>query len=149
MFFLLSFLPLLSETEGMDLVFSRLIALYMPAISFPIAARRKRVCEFIYRLGLPPALVWGVLTTSFFGITSSTDNPVRKISSMNGWSKKKQPTSFNTKMKVYKEWAKKISPGERCQRSQGISNKTASSINAWQKRNTSFIYIFSDNILLN
>ena len=52
-------------------------------------------------------IAWGVLTTSFFGITVAPDSPVRKVSLMSWLVEKKAAYHIQHQDEVYKEWVKK------------------------------------------
>jgi V/A-type H+-transporting ATPase subunit I len=52
-------------------------------------------------------IVWGLLTTSFFGIEVSPKNPLTKLSLIHYLSEKKADYIFKEKDQVYQEWVKR------------------------------------------
>lgn len=53
-------------------------------------------------------IVWGTLTTSFFGISFGLDSPVRKVSLLNWLIEKKAAYHFAHKDDTYQEWVKRM-----------------------------------------
>lgn len=53
-------------------------------------------------------VVWGLLTTSFFGIKIGLDNPLRKVSAISWLVEKKAEYHIAAKDEVYKEWVSKF-----------------------------------------
>ncbi len=92
-------------------------------------------------------IAWGVLTTSFFGVTIAPDSVLRKVSMMSWLVEKKAAYHMQRKDDVYKEWVKKYPDLS------GVTDPTdflmkASSKNEQGKVSYDAYSKFSDNIML-
>jgi V/A-type H+/Na+-transporting ATPase subunit I len=83
-----------------------LIALYIRYKHQGLQNVKKRVLDLVTILAFC-CIAWGVMTTSFFGITFAPDNPIRKVSLMSWLVEKKVEYHIALKDDVYQEWVKK------------------------------------------
>lgn len=83
-----------------------LIAFYIRYKHSGLKDLKKRCLDLLTILGFG-CIVWGVLTTSFFGIDFAPDNPLRKTSMMTWLVEKKAEYHLNLKDEVYQEWVQK------------------------------------------
>ena len=83
-----------------------LVALYIRHKHSNLKNVKKRVLDLVTILAFS-CMAWGVLTTSFFGITVAPDNPIRKVSLMSWLVEKKVAYHIHAKDDVYQEWVKK------------------------------------------
>ncbi|HSX03280.1 MAG TPA: V-type ATP synthase subunit I [Rhabdochlamydiaceae bacterium] len=74
---------------------------------FPdMSGKAKRVFKIFVSLSIG-CIIWGILTTSFFGIAFKPDNPISKVSLIHYLAEKKADYLFREKDEVYEEWAKR------------------------------------------
>lgn len=106
----------------------------------------RRALDLLTILGFS-CIVWGVLTTSFFGIPIAPDNPLRKVSVMSWLVEKKAAYHLEHHDAVYDEWVKKIpdlanvkDPKEFLMKASTTNDKGHVSYDAYSK--------FTDNIML-
>ncbi len=122
------------------------IALYIRYKHSAIKGMKKRFLDLFTILGFS-CVVWGVLTTSFFGITIAPDNPIRHVSAMSWLAEKKAAYHVGRKDEVYQEWLKKVpelkdvtNMEEFLVKASSINNRGTISYDAYGK--------FSDNIMM-
>lgn len=104
-FFSLFFAMIIGD-GGYGLVFLA-IALYVRFKVKPEKKAGKRVLTLVTILCVS-CIGWGLLTTSFFGIPISFDNPIRKVSLMQWLAEKKAEYHIARQDDVWKEWVEKI-----------------------------------------
>ena len=104
LFFFALFFSMIIGDGGYGLVLL-LIALYIRYKHSKLHSYKKRALDLLTILGFA-CLAWGVLTTSFFGITVSPDNPIRKVSVMTWLVEKKAAYHMERKDAVYEDWVK-------------------------------------------
>lgn len=73
---------------------------YKPTRDLP-----KRIMKLSFILA-GACIVWGLMTTSFFGIPISLDSPLRKVSLITRLTEKKIAFEWETKDEAYQEWVK-------------------------------------------
>jgi V/A-type H+-transporting ATPase subunit I len=83
-----------------------LIALYIRYKHQGLRDVKKRVLDLMTILAFC-IIAWGVLTTSFFGITIAPDSPLRKVSVMSWLTEKKAAYTIQHKGEAYDELVKK------------------------------------------
>jgi V/A-type H+/Na+-transporting ATPase subunit I len=83
-----------------------LIAFYFRYKHSGLKNQKKRALDLLTILGFG-CIVWGVLTTSFFGINIAPDNPIRKASVMSWLVEKKTQYHIGRQDEVHAEWVKK------------------------------------------
>lgn len=83
-----------------------LIAFYIRYKHSGLKDQKKRALDLLTILGFG-CIVWGVLTTSFFGIDIAPDNPIRKASAMSWLVEKKAAYHIERQDEVHAEWTKK------------------------------------------
>ena len=86
-----------------------LIALYIRYKHSGLKNQKKRALNLLTILGFS-CLIWGLLSTSFFGIKFAPDSPIRKVSVITWLAEKKAEYHIEIKDGVYSEWIKKY-PG--------------------------------------
>lgn len=84
-----------------------LVALYIRYKHSSLHSWKKRALDLATILAFC-TVVWGVLTTSFFGISVAPDNPLRKVSPLNWAVKKKAEYHIAKQDDVYQYWVKKF-----------------------------------------
>lgn len=84
-----------------------LIALYIRYKHSGLHGGKRRALDLLTILGFS-CIVWGVLTTSFFGIEIAPDNPIRKVSAMTWLVEKKAAYHIERQDEVFAEWVKKF-----------------------------------------
>lgn len=84
-----------------------LVALYIRNKSSRVTKVGKRFFSLVAILCFS-VIAWGVLTTSFFGITIPPDSPLRKVSVMSWLVEKKVEYVVKHKDASYQEWVKKF-----------------------------------------
>lgn len=89
---------------GLILLLAALFARYKYG---KISATGQRTLKLTFFLAAA-VMVWGVLTTSFFGITVSPDNPVRKVSLLSWLVEKKTAYHFSANDDIAKSWIAKF-----------------------------------------
>lgn len=122
------------------------IALYVRYKHSKIRGMKKRVLDLFTILGFS-CIVWGVLTTSFFGISFAPDNPIRKVSLMSWLVEKKTEYHIEHHDEVYQEWVTKFP------KLQGVTDSKTFLMDAAKVNNNGkTVYEaydkFSDNIML-
>ena len=145
LFFFALFFSMIIGDGGYGLVLL-VIALYIRYKHSGLHSLKKRVLDLVTILGFS-CLVWGVLTTSFFGITIAPDNPLRKVSFMSWIVEKKAEYHMERKDNVYEEWVKKYpdlasakDPQEFLMKAAGKNSHGAMHYEAYSK--------FADNIMM-
>lgn len=123
-----------------------IIALYVRYKHSNLHGAKRRMLDLLTILGFS-CLVWGALTTSFFGITFAPDNPVRKVSAMTWLVEKKTAYHIQHKDDVYQEWVKKYPGVKDVKDPKEFLMKTAS-INKHGKLDYEAYNKFSDNIMM-
>ena len=106
LFFFALFFSMIIGDGGYGLVLL-LIALYIRYKHSGLKGFKKRALNLFTILAFG-CVAWGVLTTSFFGITIAPDNPVRRVSMMSWLVEKKTEYHIEHKDEVYREWVKKF-----------------------------------------
>lgn len=99
------FFAMIIGDAGYGLVFLA-SALYVKYKYKKFNALGSRVWKLVMILSFS-CLLWGLMATSFFGISFSMDSPIRKISLMNWLVEKKAAYHFERKDATYQEWIKK------------------------------------------
>lgn len=84
-----------------------LVALYIRSKSSKVTRVGRRFFNLVAILCFS-IIAWGVLTTSFFGITIPPDSPLRKVSVMSWLVEKKVEYIVKHKDASYQEWVKKF-----------------------------------------
>lgn len=82
-----------------------LVALYIRNKKTKMTKMGKRILDLVTILSFS-VIAWGVLTTSFFGMTIAPDNPVRKVSLMSWLVEKKVNYHIQQHDETYQEWIK-------------------------------------------
>jgi V/A-type H+-transporting ATPase subunit I len=101
LFFFAIFFAMIIADAGYGLIFLA-IGLFIKW-KFPrLQAAGKRFQKLIFILGAT-TVIWGVLTTSFFGMEIGVDSPYRKVSLLHYLAKKKAEYVIETKNDVYQE----------------------------------------------
>ncbi len=91
-------------------------------------------------------VIWGVLTTSFFGISLSMDNPLRKISLLQWMVEKKVDYIIQHHDEDWKEWVKKFPSLANVKDPQQFLHKAVQNVNG--KTENVLYNRFADNIML-
>jgi V/A-type H+-transporting ATPase subunit I len=73
---------------------------------YRVGATGKRILKLVTILGTA-CIVWGFLTTSFFGISFDIDNPIRKVSLVQWLAEKKAAYMMKHKDQEWQDWVKK------------------------------------------
>lgn len=102
LFFFAIFFSMIIGDGGYGLVLL-LAALYARMKSSSLTKTKMRFINLTMILG-GFCLVWGLLTTSFFGITFAPDSPIRKVSVLTWLAEKKAEYHFDLEDNVYQEW---------------------------------------------
>jgi len=123
-----------------------LIALYFRYKHSNLRGAKRRFLDLVSILGFS-CVVWGVLTTSFFGITIAPDNPVRHVSVMSWLVEKKAAYHIRQKDDVYEEWMQKYPAVKDVKDPTEFLLKTAD-INEFGKPSYEAYDRFADNILM-
>lgn len=123
-----------------------IIALYIRYKHSGLKGLKKRVLDLLTVLAFS-CIVWGVLTTSFFGIPISPDNPIRKVSVMTWLVEKKAEYHIKKQDEVFHEWVKKYPDLEHVKNPAEFLLK-ASSPGHNGSHNYEAFGKFSDNILM-
>lgn len=123
-----------------------LIALYIRYKHSDLRSYKKRALDLLTILGFA-CVAWGVLTTSFFGITIAPDNPIRKVSVMTWLVEKKTEYHMQRKDEVYEEWVKKY-PDLTSAKTPQEFLMTASSTNEHGGKSYGAYAKFADNIMM-
>jgi V/A-type H+-transporting ATPase subunit I len=84
-----------------------LIALYIRRKHTKLSSTKQRVLDLATILAFS-CIVWGVLTTSFFGFSFAPDNPMRKLSPLSWAVEKKAEYHLDRKDTVYQHWITKF-----------------------------------------
>lgn len=145
LFFFALFFSMVINDGGYGLILL-LIALYIRYKHSNLYGVKKRVLDLLTILGFS-CIVWGVLTTSFFGITIAPDNPVQQVSLMSWLVEKKAEYHIQRHDEVYKEWITKFPQLESVKDPREFLTK-ASSVNSHDNRVYEAYAKFSDNIML-
>lgn len=123
-----------------------LIALYIRYKHSGLKSYKKRALDLVTILGFC-CVAWGLLTTSFFGITIAPDNPIRKVSLMTFMVEKKAEYHMKKKDEVYSEWVKKYpdlasakDPKEFLMKASNVNSHGSIVYDAYSK--------FADNIMM-
>lgn len=104
LFFFSLFFAFIVGDGGYGLVFlgSALFVRYR----FTLNSAGKRAWKIIVTLS-SACIIWGLLTTSFFGIQVGVENPLRKLSAMDWMVRKKANYLIQMQNEEWKEWIKK------------------------------------------
>lgn len=102
LFFFALFFSMIIGDGGYGLVLL-LAGLYFKRQSFNASLQKKRIFNLTLILG-SFCLVWGLLTTSIFGISFSPDNPIRKVSLLTWMAEKKAEYHFSSHDEIAKHW---------------------------------------------
>lgn len=123
-----------------------LIALYIRHKHSNLKGVKKRVLDLLTILAFS-CIAWGILTTSFFGITVAPDNPIRKVSMMSWLVERKTAYHIERHDAVFKEWIKKYpqlenvtDPKEFLLKASSPNNRGGISYEAYNR--------FADNIMM-
>ena len=123
-----------------------LIALYIRYKHSNLRSVKKRALDLFTILGFS-CVIWGVLTTSFFGMTIAPDNPIRKVSLLTWLVEKKTAYHISQKDEVYAEMVKEYpdlvsvtEPKEFLLKASETNNHGGTSYEAYAK--------FADNIMM-
>lgn len=123
-----------------------LTALYIRNKQIKMTKAGKRVLDLITILSFS-VIAWGVLTTSFFGMTIAPDNPLRKVSLMSWLVEKKVDYHIQHNDDTYHEWIKSFpqletvsDPTEFLMQAHTTSNNGLVSYDVYNK--------FADNIMM-
>lgn len=99
------FFAFIVNDGGYGLLFLALAA-YLHRKFPKVKATGKRVIKLITLLGFS-CFVWGLLTTSFFGIDFAPNNPIRKVSLLGWLAEKNVAFHMHNHDDSYREWIKK------------------------------------------
>lgn len=145
LFFFALFFAMVIGDGGYGLILL-LIAMYIRYKHGKMKGAKGRVLNLLTILAYA-SIVWGVLTTSFFGITVAPDSPIRKASLMSWLVEKKTAYIIQQKDKTYQEWVMQFpqlkgvtNPEEFLMKASVTNKKGAVSYEAYNK--------FSDNIMM-
>ncbi|MDR3624614.1 MAG: V-type ATPase 116kDa subunit family protein [Chlamydiales bacterium] len=98
------FFAIIINDAGYGFIFL-LISLFL-YYKFPkVSSFGKRVIKLSIMIS-SACVIWGILTTSFFGIEVSVDNPIRKVSIIDYLAEKKAAYHMEHQDEVYKEWVR-------------------------------------------
>ena len=106
LFFFATFFAMIVGDAAYGLIFI-LIALYIRYKFTDLKGLGYRVWKLILILGAA-CIIWGTLTSSFFGIELSPHNPLRKLSLINWLVEKKAEYHFNRRDDVYQGFVKEL-----------------------------------------
>lgn len=106
LFFFALFFSMIIGDGGYGLVLL-LVAMYIHYKHSGLRGTKKRVLNLLTILAFS-CIVWGLLTTSFFGITFAPDNPIRRVSLMSWLVEKKVEYHMTRNDDVYQEWIQKF-----------------------------------------
>lgn len=145
LFFFALFFSMIIGDGGYGLILL-LVAMYIRYKHQGLGGAKKRALNLLTILAFA-TIVWGALTTSFFGITIAPDNPVRRVSMMSWLVEKKVEYHIEHKDDVYQEWVKKFPQLE------GVTNPEefllkASTVKPHGGINYEVYNKFSDNIMM-
>lgn len=104
LFFFATFFAMIVGDAGYGLVFL-LIAIYVRYKYGKLQGTGLRFWKLLVILSAA-CIIWGVLLSSFFGISLDTKNPLRKVSLINWLVEKKAEYHFNHKDEVYESYLK-------------------------------------------
>lgn len=145
LFFFALFFSMIIGDGGYGLILL-LIAMYIRYKHTGLRGLKKRVLNLVTLLAFA-TIVWGVLTTSFFGISFAPDNPVRRVSLMSWLVEKKVAYHISRNDEVYQEWEKKFpqvqgvtNPEEFLLKASTTNSRGVVTYDAYNK--------FSDNIMM-
>lgn len=123
-----------------------LVSLYIRNKHSKLSKAGKRVLDLFTILSFS-VIAWGVLTTSFFGVTIAPDNEVRKVSLMSWLVEKKVEYVMAEKGETYHEWVHEFpqlenvsNPTEFLMQAQTTSHNGLVSYDVYNK--------FADNIMM-
>lgn len=123
-----------------------LVALYIRNKHSKLTKSGKRILD-LFTILCFSVIAWGVLTTSFFGMTISPDSPLRKVSVMSWLVEKKVEYVVQHKDETYQQWVKKFpqlenasNPTEFLMQAQTTSSNGLVSYDVYNK--------FADNIMM-
>jgi V/A-type H+-transporting ATPase subunit I len=143
-FFALFFSMIIGD-GGYGLIFL-LVAMYIRYKHSDLKGFKKRALNLLTILGFC-CLVWGFLTTSFFGVTIAPDSPIRKVSLMSWLVEKKVAYHMEHHDDVYTKWVKDYpelesatSPNEFLMKTSEINKQGSVSYEGYSK--------FSDHIMM-
>ena len=105
LFFFSLFFAMIMGDGGYGLILL-IVALYIRYKHSGLKNVKKRMLDLVTILAFS-CIAWGLLTTSFFGITVAPDNPIRKVSLMSWLVEKKVEYHVAAHDETYKEWVKK------------------------------------------
>jgi len=145
LFFFALFFSMIIGDGGYGLILLA-IALYIRYKHSAIQGMKKRVLNLVTLISFC-CIVWGVLTTSFFGITIAPDNPVRKVSMMSWLAEKKAEYHMARHDAVYKEWVKKFPAVQNAKNGQDFLT-AASAVNTHGKVAYEAYNKFADQIMM-
>lgn len=145
LFFFALFFSMIIGDGGYGLVLL-LIAMYIRYKHSGLKGMKKRVLNLFTIIAFS-CIVWGVLTTSFFGISIAPDNPVRRVSLMSWLVEKKTEYIIQHKDATYQEWVNKYPQLE------GVTNPETFLLKASNTNSNGSISYdaygkFSDNIMM-
>lgn len=83
-----------------------IIAIFIRYKHSHLKGAKRRVLDLLTILAFS-CIVWGILTTSFFGIPIAPDNPLQKVSAMSWLVEKKAAYHIQRQDAVFQEWVKK------------------------------------------
>lgn len=145
LFFFALFFSMIIGDGGYGLVLL-LVAMYIRYKHSGLRGVKKRILNLVTILAFA-TIVWGVLTTSFFGITFAPDNPIRRVSLMSWLVEKKVEYHIARHDETYQEWEKKFpklngvtNPEEFLVKASTVNERGGISYDAYNK--------FADNIMM-
>ncbi len=113
---------------------------------FPdLKGKGKRLLKIFTLLSIS-CIVWGILTTSFFGITINPQNPLSKLSLIHYLAEKKADYHFKEKDEVYQDWVKRFP--QVAEAKSGEQMLVSAIDNKGGKTSYKMMEEFNDNILL-
>jgi V/A-type H+-transporting ATPase subunit I len=122
------------------------VALYLRYKHQGLQGAQKRVLNLVTILCVA-TIGWGIFTNSFFGLTISPYNPIRKMSGINWLVEQKAAYHMQRQDAVYKEWVDKF-PDLKGETDPKEFIAKGKSINAKGKESYDILNKFNDNILL-
>lgn len=102
LFFFALFFSMIIGDGGYGLILL-LAGFYFKQTGVDLSKQKRRFLNLTMILGTF-CIAWGVLTTSFFGISVSPDNPIRKVSLLTWMAEKKADYHFGKQDAIAKEW---------------------------------------------
>jgi len=138
------FFAMIIADGGYGLLFL-LMAFFLKTKMPNLKGGAKRLLKLFFILSTS-CIIWGVLTTSFFGLQISPKNPLSKLSSLNYMATKKADYHLRVKDEVYQEWVKKHPNIKTAKTGREMLEKATTQ----KEKVTSYDMLdaFSDNVLL-